>query len=373
MRISDIATKLESLAPISYAEKWDNVGLLIGDPRTPVERLLVTLDVDADSVQYAIEQGCSLIIAHHPLIFKPIPRINQATELGRLISVLLKHDIGVYVAHTNMDAAREGLGHWVAELYHLQNVRILSATQNQNLYKIVVYVPVGSEDKVRDALIKGGAGHIGNYSHCTFQVLGTGTFLPLEGTSPYIGSVGSLERVDELRLETIVPGHHLHRALSLMMAAHPYEEVAYDVYKLENRAEVGIGRIGHLPKEMTLRELAEYTEEMLHTTVRVSGQLERPINKVAICPGSGGNLVHTAGSKGADVFVTGDIKYHEALEAQARGLALIDAGHRATELPFVERVACYLQDEAISVYHYVPKERSVLQTLTMASDLTDNQ
>lgn len=363
MKVSDVAAKVEQIAPLSYAESWDNVGLLLGEAGQSVQKVLVTLDVDREAVEYAIAQGCSLIVAHHPLIFKPLSRINQRTELGRLISTLIKHDIAVYVAHTNMDAAEQGLGQWVAELFNLQDVKVLSNTGVQ-LYKIVVYVPKGSEDAVRDALAAGGAGQIGNYSHCTFQAPGTGTFLPLEGTNPYIGTVGTLERVEEVRLETIVPQQHLHRAISRMLVAHPYEEVAYDVYKLENKAPVGIGRLGRLPEPMTLRQLARHTEEVLKTTVLVGGPLEQIVEKVALCPGSGGGLVNTAASQGADVLITGDVKYHEAMEAQARGLALIDAGHRATELPFVKRVAAYLAAEGCPVEGYVPKEASILQPLT---------
>lgn len=339
-----ICETIELLAPHYLAEEWDNSGLQVGDCRADVKRVLIALDVTPDIMQQAIEQDVQMIIVHHPLIFRPIKSLRTDTALGGMIKAAIKKDIAIYAAHTNLDSAREGVNHLLAVKLGLQQAEILCTTYREQLVKIVVFVPAGSEDAVRMAMAEAGAGWIGNYSHCSFQTKGIGTFMPREGTDPYIGSQGVLEKVRECRVETIVREKQVKRVLAAMLKAHPYEEVAYDLYPLANSGEkLGLGRIGKLPEQLTVAGLAEKVKLILGCAlVKMAGSKEKKASNVAVCGGSGASLIDKAIAAGADVLVTGDIKYHEAQDAAAQGLAIIDAGHFATEQIIVPVLANYL-------------------------------
>ncbi len=361
VKCQTVISLIERLAPKSLAEDWDNTGLNIGDPAGEISGVLITLDVNSQVVDEAVSLGANLIVSHHPVIFKPLKSIRADLPYGALLTEIIKRNIAVYCAHTNMDSAREGVNKILAELFKLENVKVLNPDKAENLYKIVVFIPEDHEDAVRDAMTRAGAGWIGNYSDCTFSVHGTGTFKAAEGCHPFIGGIGVLEKAAEVRLETVVRGNQVERVIRAMIKAHPYEEVAYDVYPLANQPErLGLGRIGKLPQPVKLRHFMDMVKERLRVpTVRYGGNPEAEVQKIAVCGGSGAGLLHKAVFAGADVFLTGDFKYHEAQEAIVMGLNFVDAGHYATEFPVVERLARLLadslQEEGLSVPVYVSK------------------
>lgn len=337
---------VERLAPKALALEGDKIGLHVGTLQKQVKKVMVALDVLEEVVDEAIAEKVDLIVAHHAVIYRPLKHLRTDLAAGRVYEKLLKHDIAVYTAHTNLDAAADGLNDWLAEAIGLGDVEVLDVTYQEALKKLVVYVPLSHRDAVFQAVSEAGAGWVGNYSHCSFQVEGTGTFLPREGTNPHIGQQGTLERVEEVRLETVVPASRQAAVIKAMLAAHPYEEVAYDVIPLEaSGTGLGIGRIGKLPQPVTLRELAERIKERFSLSgVRVVGDLDATVRKVAVVGGDGSSFVSKAVFRGADVFVTGDIGYHTAHDAQAEGLFIIDAGHNIEKI-MKEKLASYLAEQ----------------------------
>ncbi|SES63662.1 dinuclear metal center protein, YbgI/SA1388 family [Natronincola peptidivorans] len=346
-KVKKIMDIVETLAPKHYAYHWDQVGLQIGSENHQVNKILVCLDINKEVIEEAMDNNVDLIISHHPMIFSPMKSILQEDSKGKLVYEAIKHDISIYAAHTNMDIAPKGLNDFVANKMGLKNIEILEATAKEKLYKLVVFTPEGYEEKVAEALGAGGAGHIGNYSHCSFRINGTGTFKPLEGTNPFIGSQGELEKVQEIRIETIVPQSSLRKVIEGMLKVHPYEEVAYDLIPLENEGdEKGIGRIGILESALMAREFVARTKDVFNIEhVRVAGSLEHNIKKVAIVNGSGASYIQLAKAKGCDCLITGDMKYHEAQKAEELGIVVIDAGHFETEIFFVELLINYLKQE----------------------------
>lgn len=339
--VGDVMEWMEALAPRALAEEWDHPGLQVGRGDTPLLGVLVCLDCRDAVIEEASSLGANLIVSHHPLLFRPLRSLDFEDPVGRRVGELVRRGIALFSAHTNYDSARGGLNDWLAARFGLTGVRPLR-TAAETLYKLAVFVPTGHEDAVRDALAGAGAGHIGNYSHCTFQSPGTGTFLPLDGANPYLGARGRLERAEEVRLETIVPASRLRAAVAAMLAAHPYEEVAYDVYRLANgdpaalgaaaASRVGIGRVGDLAATMSVAEVAAAARERLGVrNVRVVGDPGRQVRRLAVCGGSGGKFVRAAVAAGADALLTGDVDHHDALDALDLGLAVIDAGHWGTE------------------------------------------
>lgn len=347
MKCKEIIDLMEKLAPSNLAESWDNVGLQIGNLEDDIKKILVTLDLTEKVVDEAIEGDMDLVIAHHPFIFKGIKNITMDDAKGRIISKLIKHDISLYVSHTNMDIADGGLNDMLAKKLQLENIKVLSPSEREQLYKIAVFVPEGYEDVVRAALGDAEAGWIGNYSHCTFQTKGIGTFKPLAGAEPFIGKVANLEKVDEYRIETIVTQKHLSNTINKMIEAHPYEEVAYDVYPLELEGKVsGLGRIGTLDSPMYVEEFIEKVKDILKLdTIRIAGRKKDKIQKISLCTGSGMDYMMDAAKKSADVYITGDVKYHEAQMAEDLNILLIDGGHYPTEVIFIDGVKAYLDKE----------------------------
>ncbi|MBP2078174.1 Nif3-like dinuclear metal center hexameric protein [Oceanobacillus polygoni] len=326
---SDVFQLMEKWAPKQLAYDWDNVGLQIGSYHNPVTKVLISLDVMENVVDEAIEKGANLIIAHHPFLFKALKQVNIETPQGRVIQKLLENHISVYATHTNLDIAVGGVNDMLADALGIEKNDIIVETDREKLYKIVVYVPETHIDEVRESLGSSGAGHIGNYSHCTFQTKGQGTFKPLEGSQPFIGTENELEFVDEVKIETIIPKSILHQVISSLITAHPYEEVAYDVFPLANEGKrYGIGRIGTLKNKMDLNSFCEHVKKVLDVpALRVTGDLNKKVKKVAVLGGSGEKYIHHAKQKGADVYITGDMTFHVAQDAWQMGLAVIDAGH----------------------------------------------
>lgn len=341
----EVIELFEQFSPKKYAMEGDPIGLHIGSLHKPVSKVMIALDVLEEVVDEAIENRVELIIAHHPLIYRPLKKIDTTTATGRVVEKLIKHDIAVYAAHTNLDVTKGGVNDLLAEALHLKDTEVLVPTHEIALKKVVVFVPVAAENQVREALAKAGAGAIGPYSNCSFTAKGTGRFLPEGGSEPAIGTLGQLEVVSEVRIETIFPENIEKKVLSAMIKAHPYEEVAYDLYRLDNSGEVlGLGKIGSLAEEMTLAAFAEHVKQTLAVDcVRVVGDLEAKVKKVAVLGGDGNKYFTTAKFKGADVYVTGDIYYHTAHDAMMLGLNMVDPGHHVEKV-MKQGVATILAD-----------------------------
>ncbi|RDU35402.1 Nif3-like dinuclear metal center hexameric protein [Neobacillus piezotolerans] len=324
---------MESFSPKEYAMEGDRVGLQVGQLNRPVSRVLVALDLVEQVVDEAIEKGVQLIIAHHPPIYRPLAKLATDTAQGRIFEKLIKHDISVYAAHTNLDVAQGGVNDMLATALDLEKPEVLVPTYEERLKKLVVFVPDAHAGAVREAMGNAGAGAIGNYSHCSFSASGTGRFLPGERTNPFIGSQGRIEEVEETRIETILPERLVKKVVTAMLKAHPYEEPAYDLYPVDNKgASLGLGRIGTI-EEMSLRQFAEKVKADLGVeAVRVVGDLEAKVKKVAVLGGDGNKYFSQAKFSGADVYVTGDIYYHVAQDALMLGLNIVDPGHNVEKI-----------------------------------------
>lgn len=342
---------IEEMAPLGLAEDWDNVGLVLGDPQAKIEGVLIALDLNLGVVEEAQKEGTNFILVHHPPIFQGLKKINASEPQGKMLLKAMGYGLNVYAAHTNLDKVFGGVSDELARNIGLSEIEILVPGEEQKLYKLVVFVPKSHEGELRQAIGDAGAGFIGNYSHCTFRASGTGTFLPKAGAEPYLGKIGVEEEVLEFRLETIVPEDCLAAVLKAMFVAHPYEEVAYDLYFLANKSKpvAGLGRIGNLPGPLTLEALVGLVKNKLEIpNVKVVGGSAKSISRVAVCGGSGGSVIREAVSGGAQVLITGDVDYHQGQDAESLGLAIIDAGHGPTEKVILPRLASYLSANFIS-------------------------
>jgi len=331
MTIRELINYLESVAPPAYQESYDNAGLIIGDPEMTITSALITLDVTEAVIDEAIEVGCELIIAHHPILFKGIKRINGNSYVERCVIKAIKNDIAVYAAHTNLDSVMGGVNTKICEKIGLTNLNIL-APANDQLLKLVTFIPEDHLDKVRDALFAAGGGSIGNYDKCSFTSNGTGTFRGGEEANPYVGEVGEFHFEKEARLEIILPKHLKNNIVRTLLDTHPYEEVAYDLYPLENRLDqVGSGMIGELPGgENEIDFLSRLLQIFGCKSIRHTYLLGKPVKKVAVCGGSGSFLLPTAIAAGVDIFVTADMKYHDFFDAEEK-IVVADIGHYESE------------------------------------------
>ncbi|MBB6448849.1 dinuclear metal center YbgI/SA1388 family protein [Geomicrobium halophilum] len=354
---------LESWSPQRFAMESDRVGLMLGSLERPVKKVLVTLDVTEAVVQEAIEQDIDLIISHHPLLFKPLTEVDTDTAKGQVIQKCLQHEITVYAAHTNLDIAPGGVNDWIAEAIGLENTSVLVPQKTDALQKLVAFVPEENVEYVRKALGDAGAGHIGDYSHCTFNSDGTGTFIPGDGTDPHIGNRGEMTFVSEKKIETVVPDSKLAHVLNVLTDVHPYEEPAYDLYPLGLEGEsIGLGRIGELPEGMPLETFAHALKDVFAVDgLRVSGDLGKTVKNVAVLGGAGEKYWPQALKAGADVYVTGDLTYHNAQDAQAEGLSLVDPGHHIEEI-MKKSLASRLTNEADSANVQVSFKASAVST-----------
>lgn len=343
--ITDI---LENIAPKELAYNWDNVGVQVGSINSSINKILICLDINEKVMEEAIKEKVQLVISHHPLIFSPIKNVTTESYTGNIITQAIKNDINIYIAHTNIDCAKDGLNTYIANLLGLNNLEILDPIKNQSYYKVAVFVPETYEEIVGNALSNSGAGHIGNYSHCSFRSTGEGTFMPLGGADPFIGKKDKLEKVKEVKIETIVPEKYLQKAIESMIDAHPYEEVAYDVYKLNNieMPSEGIGRVGTLEDTIKLKKYITSIKEIFNTShIKVIGELDADIKKVAIVNGSGADYISKAAGLKCDLLITGDIRYHDAQKAEELNLNVIDIGHYESELFFKDLLYNYLNKE----------------------------
>lgn len=331
---------LDTIAPFRRAMSWDNSGLLVGSQEDPAGKVLLALDATLPVVEEAAKMGAGLIVSHHPVIFHPLKAVGRNHPVYQAI----RHGIGIISAHTNLDVAEGGVNDALAELLCLQERKPFALESQENYQKMVVFVPKEAAQAVTQAMGDAGAGQLGAYSHCSFSSAGTGAFLPLEGANPYLGQVGKLEEAEEIRVEMIVPPGKTSAVVKAMKQAHPYEVPAYDLLETQAVQEkVSLGRTGLLPAPLAPQEFARFVRERLGGGVRmVEGN--RPVQKVAVCGGSGGDLVSLAVSMGMDALVTGDVKHDQLLSAQAAGLTLIDGGHYATEAPVLPVLRQKLQE-----------------------------
>lgn len=330
---------LDALFPSAWAEGWDNTGFQVGDRSWTAERVLVALDPTPEVVAEAADRGCGLLITHHPLLFRPRSRLDLADPVARTAADAVRAGVAVAACHTNADVARPGVSDALAEALGVRVTGVLQGTGAGTRVKLVTFVPPGDTPKVLDAMAMAGAGVIGDYTHCSFRVRGTGTFLPGERARPTVGERGALNEVEEDRLEAVVPEARLGAVVRAMVEAHPYEEVAWDAYALAGPTGLGLGRVGELPEPIPGADLAERCRERLGSAVRVAGGAHAAIARVALCGGAGASLIPDALRAGVDAYVTGDLKHHEALDAAAAGLVVVDAGHHGTERPFVPVLA----------------------------------
>lgn len=343
VKAGKIIAVLEKLAPSQLQAGWDNSGLQVGSRQWPADKVLLALDVTPEVVIYAAENGYNFILAHHPMLFNKVGRIDASTPLGQMIAHAMSSRITIFAMHTNLDVIRGGVSDVLSDLLSLEQVEILDR-QKGDYHKLAIFVPATHLDQVRKAVGDAGAGGIGNYSHCSFAGFGQGRFLPGEGANPWLGTQGTIQEADEYKLETIVEGHKVKEVLAAMRSVHPYEEVAYDLIPMANDAEYGLGRLGTLPEPVSLSDFADKVGCLLRcSALKVCGDCSQQIKRVAVCGGSGGKYVGLSHLRGADVLVTGDIGHHEALEAKQLGLALVDPGHYSSEYPVMILAEDYLR------------------------------
>ncbi|WP_276132426.1 Nif3-like dinuclear metal center hexameric protein [Polluticoccus soli] len=337
MQVKDIMQVIEAYAPLAYQESYDNSGLQVGNPSDEAKGILLSLDVTEQILDEAMQRGCNMIVAHHPLIFSGLKRLSGRNYIERIVQKAIKNDINIYAAHTNLDNVRNGVNARIAQKLGLQNTAILQPKM-ETLSKLYTYVPVKDADQVRDALFAAGAGNIGQYGECSFNTPGTGTFRPGSAANPVIGVTGGpREVVDEVKLEVLVPTHIQSGILRALRAAHPYEEVAYEFVALQNaNRELGAGMVGTLANPMEGNAFLAYVKERMKTDcIRHTALLNKQIEKVALCGGSGSFLLKEAIGAGADVFITGDFKYHQFFDADGR-IVIADIGHFESEQFTVE-------------------------------------
>ena len=331
MKIQEIVSFLESVAPPVLQESYDNAGLITGNGNWNCTGIITTLDATEEVVQEAIEKKCNLIVAHHPIIFGGLRKITGKNYVEKTVITAIKNDIAIYAIHTNLDNVLHGVNAAIADKLGLVNQTILQP-KNDTLKKLFTFVPVEYAEKVRSAIFTAGAGHISNYSECSFNAKGEGTFKPGEGTNPFTGKIGERHTEEEMKLEMIFPAWLENKILIAMIAAHPYEEVAYDIVALENQnQQVGSGLVGELVVPVKEREFLDLLKEKFNLSViRHTPLRGKPVKKVALCGGAGSFLIGAAIAAGADFYISADIKYHEFFDANGR-LVIADIGHYESE------------------------------------------
>ena len=343
--VADIIKAMETIAPSSLAEDWDNAGLQVGRKNWPVKKVWVSLDPGLDVVSNACQNDADLLITHHPLIFKPLRSIDFGTPTGSIIHMAARCKMAIFSSHTNLDIVAEGLNDVLAESIGLKRLKALGKPVENEKIKLVIYVPEDYEKKILDAIFQTKAGNIGEYSACTFRNRGKGTFRPGSMATPFIGKTGEITGADEIRIETVVQKDDLSDVIEYVRSHHPYETMAYDIYPLlTNENRNGIGRIGEFDEKIELKSLAlKIKEKMRLKYVKISGNNELTVKRAAVCTGSGSGMMKYFLSSGAEVYISGDLKYHDARDAQAANLGIIDIGHFASEHLIVDVLAKRLE------------------------------
>jgi dinuclear metal center YbgI/SA1388 family protein len=346
MKVSDITQAFEELAPLSLAQSWDNVGLLIGSASQPVRKVLCTIDITQAVLDEARRFGANIIVSYHPTIWDGLKKITDNGP-GSIVYQLVRANIAVYSMHTALDAAAGGVNDGLAELVGIENASPIGdyvANPAGDTYKIVVFIPLDAIDTVAVAMFAAGAGRIGNYSNCGFGVEGTGTFLPLAGAKPAIGAVGRQESVREVRFESIVPANKVADVLAAMRKNHPYEMPAFDVIKLHDTAKFGLGRMGLLARPQTIAQIVAGIKKITGAkAIGFVGDSNRKVRKAAVCAGSCGRIINSVLAAGCDLYVTGELKHHQALAAQEAGLSCLCLSHSVSERFILTKLVAQLQ------------------------------
>ncbi len=334
MKVKNLLNNLDKIAPFFLQESFDNSGIQFADLDTPVTKILLSLDVTQGILDEAIENKANLIIAHHPLLFSPLKQITK--QKNPLLYQIITGQINLMAMHTNYDLAEGGLNDYVANLLGIKKITPLQGS-SEKVFKFAVYVPIQHADRVSQAIFKGGAGKIGKYTETSFNISGKGAFKPMEGTNPFIGKIGKREEVQEIKIETVVAERDLESVVQAMKDNHPYEEPAYDIYKLKAKPSYGIGIFGEIDKEVEISKFSlEAKNKFQARYIRLIKSNNRKIKRVALCTGAGGSLLEQVSRKDADLYITGDITYHAALRAKELGLNVLDVEHFDTEKFFVE-------------------------------------
>ncbi|WP_072688438.1 Nif3-like dinuclear metal center hexameric protein [Rhodococcus marinonascens] len=342
VRLADVIAALDSAYPPALAESWDSVGLVCGDPEDAVTTVMVAVDPTATVVDEAIDAGADLLVVHHPLLLRGVDTVGAHTPKGALVHRLIKAGCALFTAHTNADSADPGVSDALAATLGLIVTGPIEPQPGEDLDKWAVLVPVGDADRVRSALFDAGAGYVGNYRDCSWSVTGQGQFLPTDGANPRLGAIGAPEALEECRLEVIAPRGIRQKVLAAMRAAHPFEEVGFDVMEMATfPSPRGLGRVGELAEPLSLRDFTDRVADALPATagdVRAAGDPEATIRTVAVCGGSGDSLLGAVFRLGVDAYVTADLRHHPADEhLRVGGPALIDVAHWASERPWCDQ------------------------------------
>ena len=329
--LKDVTTFLENFAPLGLQESYDNAGLITGDYNSEIKTILITLDVTEKVIAEAIQKKAELIVAHHPIIFSGLKKITGSNYIERAVIKAIKNDIAIYASHTNLDSVQSGVNGKICEKLGLQDCRILQPAAQQ-LKKLVTFIPSEHSQIVQEAVFNAGAGNIGNYDSCGFVTEGLGSFRGNENANPFVGNKGEIHREKEIRFETIFPSYLQGKIISALLKAHPYEEVAYDIYPLENYTQLtGMGMVGNLPQPVAEKKFLQLLKETFNTgLIKHTAFLGKPVKKIAVCGGSGSFLLNKAIASGADVFVSGDFKYHQFFDAEDK-IVIADIGHFESE------------------------------------------
>jgi len=360
MKIKDIAAAIQKIAPLQLAQGWDNVGLLIGSPQQNVKNILLTIDITKDVVAEARRLKTDLIVSYHPVIWDGLKKITTEGPEG-VVYDLIRRGIAVFSIHTALDSAIGGVNDGLAEIVGIQDGKPIGDyvdTDLGEIYKLVVFVPINAVAKVSDAVFAAGAGKLGNYSHCGFQAQGTGTFLPLKGAKPAVGKKGKLEKVPEVRFETIVPAEKLDDCIAAMKKTHPYEMPAFDCLKLYNpQTKFGLGRIGKLARPLRIDQIVKKIKRFTGArAVGIIGDKKGLVKTAAVCAGSCGEIINSVIAAKADLYVTGELKHHQALAAQEAGLTCICLSHTVSERFMLKKLAKQLQKEVKQVTIRISKK-----------------
>ncbi|HWP31873.1 MAG TPA: Nif3-like dinuclear metal center hexameric protein [Fimbriimonadales bacterium] len=342
--VAELLHALDSIAPPHLALPNDAIGLQVGSEKDKVERCLVALDPSLDAIEYAVSKKFDALITHHAPIYIPLANVAGDSPNVRVVREAIRHNIALLCAHTNWDAAPGGTNDTLASCFHLKNVRPFGKDIPTKAYKLFTFLPEESLDKLLDALAEIGCGEIGAYRRCAFYHPGSGTFEPQPGAQPFIGSLGGREVVPEVRVEILVPGHLKEEAIKTLLSVHPYEEPAYDLYEVANVERKSLPRMGELTQACSLAEFCARVENTLETKTKLYGDLTKSVRTIGIVGGAGGSYWNSAIEAGCEVLLTGEVKHHEALYAQAGGLSVIEAGHYATEQPAMRSLCKRLRE-----------------------------
>jgi dinuclear metal center YbgI/SA1388 family protein len=338
MKIKEVIEYLENIAPLTYQESYDNSGLIIGDDSNEITGVLICLDSTEEVVEEAVLKKCNLIIAHHPIIFGGIKKINSQNYVGRTIVKAIKNNISIYACHTNLDNTKEGVNKKIADKLGLLNLSMLQPKPD-TLKKLVVFVPKENAEILKKALFDAGAGEIGNYNNCSFTSTGIGTFKPLVGANPQVGTINKLHQSNEEKVEVVFQVPLQNEVVKAMLGSHPYEEVAYEIYTLSNTNRyIGSGMIGYLPHEIEEVAFLENVKKVMKANcIKHTQLLNKKVLKVAVCGGSGSFLLKNAIAQKADIFITSDFKYHEFFDAE-KSIIIADIGHYESEQYTIELI-----------------------------------